>query len=261
MLAPRARSPRRSRGRTACSARAVGDRVDRAPGSAARGRRPRRAAAARSTAARLPPARVAARSRAGPGSPPSSAACAASQRVAASASSTAAGKRVLGRQPVVDARHDRARRVRQRAAERVEAVEVPDRPAAAVEVGEQRRAAPRPPAGRRAPGSRRRARAARGRAPRRRARPAPLSTLGLAHVRGARLRDRHEVRRRPGAAFIRSTSGWISSSSTRASVAWPGASEAAPLACAHDRRVALAPAPGERRVDDPQRRTGRRRAA
>ena len=166
-------------------------------------------------------------------------------------------ERVLGREPVVDARDDRARRVRQRAAERVERVERADHPAAAVERRRRAAAAPGASAGGRAgSGSRRRDRAPSSSRTSATACPAPLmisvsrSCAARACAIGTRCAGG------PGAASIRSTIGWISGSST------PRSLEAAALPRAHDRRVAaVAVGPsGVDRVHDPQRRTGGRPA-
>ena len=107
-------------------------------------------------------------------------------------------ERRLGREPVVDADDDRARRVGERAHDGVEGVDRAEHPAAAVQVDDERQRAVALRAGTGAPGS-----SPRGRLDLevahlrdRLARSGHLLRLGL--VAGARLVDRHLVRRRPG---------------------------------------------------------------
>jgi hypothetical protein len=106
-------------------------------------------------------------------------------------------ERVLRGEPVVDARDHGARRVRERPAQRIEAVERADRPAAAVQVGHERQRAlalrPERAHRDRAPGAGQRDVAHLGDV-----RSRPAQPLGVAIVRRARLLDGHEVRRRPG---------------------------------------------------------------
>ena len=78
----------------------------------------------------------------------------------------------LRRQPVADVQHDRARRVGQRAADRVVRLVRAEQPAAAVEVDDEAEALARRSAGTSAPGSCRLRRGSRGRPSRPRPRPA-----------------------------------------------------------------------------------------